>query len=160
MSTPKPPGLGESPPSREPGPRPFPSQRPRPQSSPSEQQVSPFCFQTPSASRCLVSSPNLRVGAAARWGGPEHLRGACGGWGGVGGRGGSAGTRGCRCPREPWADRGGRSDLRGGEEGGWRFQVPPPSPRQFLGAPSSAEEALAPWPGAPRACSSACNCAS
>ncbi|XP_032164042.1 histone-arginine methyltransferase CARM1-like isoform X2 [Mustela erminea] len=115
MSTPKPPGLGESPPSREPGPRPFPSQRPRPQSSPSEQQVSPFCFQTPSASRCLVSSPNLRVGAAARWGGPQHLRGACGGWGGVGGRGGSAGTRGCRCPREPWADRGGRSDLRGAD---------------------------------------------
>lgn len=32
---------------------------PRPQSGPGEQQVSPFCFQTPTAPRCVARSPKL-----------------------------------------------------------------------------------------------------
>lgn len=38
----------------------FPNRSLRPQSGPIEQQVSPFCFQTPTASRCLARCPNLR----------------------------------------------------------------------------------------------------
>lgn len=144
VSTPEPPGRGEGPPSREPWPRPFPNQRPRPQSRPSEQQVSPFCFQTPGASRCLARSPKLRVEAAAWRGGLAHLRGACeagvsafpgtaGGGVGVG----DAGTQGGRCPQEPaeWQRSTlGLAVLRGGEESGSRFQVPPLPPAVSRGA--------------------------
>lgn len=65
--------------SKEPSQRPSPNRRPRPQRGPSEQQVSPFCFQTPTTFRCLARSPNLCVQGCrpAGWLGPSaRLQGA------------------------------------------------------------------------------------